>query len=246
MCPVLFAVGHKVRNCTWSGRHLGSSDNARLALHWTLSLLLRLSPQDSRPLKYVRTIVVSLLTWTPWMDASPGMIHAEESCEAMLSKVSRILSVHTTGTTHEHYSDAFQSMGAPRTAEQHGTLVSERVMTKVCERLRIAVHTQISPPNIQWKAGPRVHILQTDVPRYVLDCGFTPLLAPMSRRHLSTLYRQTLRTLIGGRSGAHNAHVANLCGTRTSSEIAAVEADLLAIVDELEEPRRPKRRRLRQ
>ena len=56
---------------------------------WTLSVLIRLRGTGVGHIRYVRTIMAALLSWYAWHDASPGVLHCEESCEAMLSKVTR-------------------------------------------------------------------------------------------------------------------------------------------------------------
>ena len=45
-------------------------------------------------IEYVRTLCVALGTWQPWMDKLPAAAFAEESCEAMLSRMGHRCQVH--------------------------------------------------------------------------------------------------------------------------------------------------------
>ena len=77
LCPAIFFIGHRVRTCTWGAHTLGSAAYAKESLMTCLNVMLRLTPPGGTCLRYVRTVCVALLTWTPWHTTSPGIIHAE-------------------------------------------------------------------------------------------------------------------------------------------------------------------------
>jgi hypothetical protein len=100
--PAVFRAGYLVRCCTWEGRASGSGSKAKQVLEDIFVLLVHLLQARSRTNEYVRTIAVALITWQPFMSKMPGVCFAEESCEAMLSRMSHRCEVYR----HLHGLDA--------------------------------------------------------------------------------------------------------------------------------------------
>lgn len=201
-CPAAFVVGHRVRSCTWGHQELGSARNAKDVLEFTTALLIRLSPAGRPTLKYVRTMCTALLTWTPWHDTSPGILHAEESCEALLSKVVRNLHSQTGGTSQQYYQNVFQCVSVAQTTCIRATHVPESVLSAFRQRLSELLSTQCAPPLIRW--SPRNHrtIPVLQCPPRVIDDGPLPLLHRLSRRKYEELLLTTLRGLISGQDAS--------------------------------------------
>ena len=100
--PCLFQLGYLVRCCTWEGRSKGSGAIAKKICEDVLVLLVHLLKDNQAKNEYVRTLAISILTWQPMMSQMPGVCFAEESCEAMLSRLSHRCEVYR----HLHGLDA--------------------------------------------------------------------------------------------------------------------------------------------
>jgi hypothetical protein len=87
--PAVFHVGYLVRCCTWEGRPAGTAVMARDVLQQCTVLLDHLLGDQSGKNEYIRTLVVALATWQPWMDRLPAVCFGEESCEALLSRAQK-------------------------------------------------------------------------------------------------------------------------------------------------------------
>lgn len=85
--PLVFRIGYLVRCCTWEGRPRGSGEVAKHVLQETLVTLVHLLNDAHAKNEYVRTIAVSLMTWSPFLSSLPACCFAEESCEALLSRM---------------------------------------------------------------------------------------------------------------------------------------------------------------
>ena len=85
--PACFRVGYLVRCCTWDGRPAGTAEFAMNVLQQCCVLLVHMLDDPNAKNEYVRTIAVAILCWQKWHDAIPGVCFAEESCEALLSRV---------------------------------------------------------------------------------------------------------------------------------------------------------------
>ena len=190
-----------------------------------LTLLLRLTPIGSTKLRYTRTVSAALLCWTTWFDTSPGIIHVDESCEAMLSKVARNVRAHHTASTHTQYTDLFLSICTSRARHDMRGGVSERMLQTVRHRLRLLLTTQIVPPHVLWSgfAGQRTTARPPGV--LVNNARPAPLLEPLPRQILTNTMRHCVRTLIGGRQMtlADEALFATHFRRRTADELVDVE-----------------------
>ena len=246
LCPAIFLIGHKVRTCTWEARALGSGTIAKECLMMCLNVMLRLSPPDARPLRYVRTVCVALLTWTPWHDTSPGVIHVEESCEAMLSKVVRTLSTNPNACTHERYQQIFQSLETSKTKRVLNTRVPPSVLVNVREKLEILCGTNCVPPLVRWHANRPQRADCRVMPPMVFDDGPPPFIRRQSSATYAAVLKRCLETLIGG--GQLTADQRTLMDEafprRTHQEVADLEADVFLVQGEISvQPTRRVRRR---
>ena len=155
---------------------------------FTLNMLLRLEVTGAKCLKYVRTIATALATWSTWLDTSPGQLHVEESCEALLSKVVRTMRSHPGACTHQHYADLFTSLGVPKTKQEHCTTVPQHVLNRVRERLALLCTTQMVPPLAVWTPRTPHRVPVRSLPARVLDDGPAPLVQGLpSARYEKTL-----------------------------------------------------------
>lgn len=100
--PCLFRLGFFVRCCTWEGHARGSGAIAKKICEEVLVVLIHLLKDKQAKNEYVRTLSIALLTWQPMMTDMPGVCFAEESCEAMLSRLSHRCEVYR----HLHGLDA--------------------------------------------------------------------------------------------------------------------------------------------
>lgn len=86
--PAVFRIGYLVRSCTWEGRDRGTGERAKHILQEVLVLLVHVFCDSQAKNEYIRTIAVALLSWSPFLTSLPGVCFAEESCEALLSRMS--------------------------------------------------------------------------------------------------------------------------------------------------------------
>jgi hypothetical protein len=92
--PAVFRIGYLVRCCTWEGRARGTGEKAKQILEEVLIILMHLQQDFQAKDPYVRTIAVALLTWQNYLSGLPGVCFAEESCEALLSRMSHRCESH--------------------------------------------------------------------------------------------------------------------------------------------------------
>ena len=107
-CPAVLKLGVLVRNCTWAGRENGTSRYALESLRRSLFLLIGLlGYKKAATTKYCCTISIALLMWQPWYSKLPGCAFAEESCEALLSRMARRCRENTHYFAFEDVFDLF-------------------------------------------------------------------------------------------------------------------------------------------
>ena len=150
-----------------------------------LTLLLRLTPTGRTKLRYTCTVSAALLCWTTWFDTSPGIVHVEESCEAMLSKVARNVRAHHTASNHTQYTDLFLSIRTSKAYHDMRGGVSDRILQTMRQRIRVLLASQIVPPHVVWSgsAGQRTTARPAGV--LVNNEGAVPLLEPLPRQVLT-------------------------------------------------------------
>lgn len=129
--PAVFRVGWLVRCCTWSGREARSSGSVREVLEEVLILLVHILQDHDAKNEYVRTLSVTLLTWQPWNEQLPSCCYMEESCEALLSRMSHRCSSHRHITGFEGTFDLFMTLPPPsrKLKATRGVLKAELIRT---------------------------------------------------------------------------------------------------------------------
>ena len=100
--PLAFRLGNAVRSCTWEGRQEKSGSKARFVLEACAVTLIHLLQDVKAKNEYVRTLLCALATWQPFMEGAPACVFAEETCEALLSRLSHRCDVNR----HLHGFDA--------------------------------------------------------------------------------------------------------------------------------------------
>ena len=196
-CPAIFGVGCMVRSCNWDGRTYGSAVHARTALQWALCILLRLSPDEVHKIKYIKTICLALLMWTPWYSATPGCMHSEEGCEALLSKVTQNLRKHPTRSDHSHYFDVFIL-----TKQSRNELLSLKggLPDTVVEALRTRIEAFLDSnqllPNIQWTSDKVCTV--GDGFTHKMESGEVPFTEVLQKELLRQELKRSLKSLTSG------------------------------------------------
>lgn len=174
-CPAIFSIGAMVRQCNWEGRAYGTGTVARTVLQRCLCVLLHLSPDDSHRIKYVRTVSLALLMWTPWYQACPGAMMAEEMCEAMLSKVTHRLRKYGARSGHDHYWNVFMTTPVAKKPSDKAGGVPLKVRAAVRERLLALVRQSFAFPNVKWSPG------KTSVVAGVRQFKMSPPILPLAK-----------------------------------------------------------------
>ena len=198
-CAAAFAIGFKVRECMWNGRRLHSSSHAKDVLMWSFVVLRSLSPKNAVPLRYLRTIAVTLSTWTTWNDVSPGVLYCEEACEALLSKLNRAMVKRPAMYTHEQYTAVFLSLPIAKNAHRLNVSVPLDVQHNFRMRLHDLINLHLNPPLCPWK--PAGSVTHACTPLNHAKPGWIRPLLPdrkRARAHEATLKR-CLCTLLQGK-----------------------------------------------
>lgn len=112
--PLLFILGRLVRNLNWERHDLESSQDAydvnRICLLMLLALRGKSNPTDFQ--SYVDTLCLVVLNWKDYHKGLPGVSHAEEHLEAMLSRLNSRLSEDLTANNLETYCQHFINLGS--------------------------------------------------------------------------------------------------------------------------------------
>ena len=114
--PVALRLGYLARECTWEGRVPNSSKTARMLLEEVLLVLVHVLDDAAAKTEYVRTVAIALITWLPWHSRLPAVCCMEESCEALLSRMSHRCSANRHLAGFEATFDLFQTLPPPSRA----------------------------------------------------------------------------------------------------------------------------------
>ena len=70
----------------------------------------------------------------------------EESCEAMLSKVTKAMRRHGCRTEHEHFVDVYMTTPVAKTPQAHRGGIPQKVMEAIRNRLVDLLAVNVTPP----------------------------------------------------------------------------------------------------
>ena len=93
--PLVFYLGHMVRECTWAGRDRGSGKLALNVIRASCALLLGLCGDRAQSDDYFRCGSLILMLWREWYSDLMAVCHCEEVCERMLGRFKERLLSHT-------------------------------------------------------------------------------------------------------------------------------------------------------
>lgn len=225
--PAIFTIGNAVRNCHWAGGAPKTSSEAERALKRSLVLLLQMCAGHEHHTDYIRTISVALLHWTKWHSETPGQMHSEEICEAMLARLSSVCRTHPNHHTLEKTQQLFQSLEPTRFAQKIAGIMPRHTMLLLKLRLKkFMVETgQVIRPKILW--GPKKTIVSEDMERGLYDYPKS-LHTELDKPLLKDLLLRFMRCVVGGRrpSAEVEAFVIANCPQRTDAEVAAFRRSL--------------------
>ena len=197
--PALFRIGWLVRCCTWEGREANSSAGCRHILEEIMVLLMHLLGDSGAKNEYVRTISVTLLTWQPWNNKLPAVVFMEESCEALLSRMSHRCSSHRHLRGFEATFDLYATLPPPkRGLKASRGMLREGLVQEFVQRLRWLIQSDGSLPYAATVGANTMHslffkIFPVDVlPRKVLPrSGEAALFEEALRKALMCLTGKT-------------------------------------------------------
>ena len=168
--------------------------HTKKAMQWSLSVLMQLSPNDTHRTKYIRTLSLALCLWTPWSDITQGCIHVEESCEAMLSTVTRGMRAHGCRTGHEHYLEVYLTTPVAKTDMRRRSGIPKKVLDRMGQRLTDLESVNMCPPEVMWSSGKTT--TANSYMNKIVDRTTVPIISQLGRREVETELHCTLYTLV--------------------------------------------------
>ena len=244
--PAVFRLGYLVRTCTWDGRASGSAVKAREVMEQSLLLLTSLLPDTACKNEYVRTLCVALATWMPWMDTLPAVCFVEESCEALISRLSHRCDVYRTLQSFDDTFNLYLTLPQPSRQQKRtrGHLRAElvRVFSSRIRRLVFGGATLVFAPAVS--AGKLHSTFTSEFPAHL---GLPEPLpqAPAVEPVLNVL-RRAIMVLVrtGNVSPAMQQHLDDHVPRKRPSTMNAYEQALRGLLDKVPSaaPRRQPRK----
>ena len=108
--PSCFVIGWLVRSCYWEHRTAWTGSYAKRVLEYCVCVLKNLFAGQERRSEYLRSLTVALCTWTCWHDSLPACMHVEECNEALLSRLSHVLTRISSAATASEINDVFLTL----------------------------------------------------------------------------------------------------------------------------------------
>ena len=108
--------------------------------------------------EYIRTLALALVYWCPWMDNLAACAFVEESCEALLSRMSHRCEVHRQLVGLESTIDLYLTI--PETSTELKTsrgAVRKGLVLLFTERLRRVLYSDGSMPFVEAPKGKSMH-----------------------------------------------------------------------------------------
>jgi hypothetical protein len=155
------------------------------------------------------------------MDTSPACIHVEESCEALLSKVTEAMRKHCGHGTHQHYSDVFNSIRPSRGVSTMRPSVSQVVIDAIRRRLLDVVGgTAVVVPRLRWISDKVAFVQQSTATCH--DAPHHPMLRKLGHDVVEIELRRCLRGLVqaGKVTPPFVQALLTVCGPRRDDALA--------------------------
>ena len=213
---------------------------------WSFVVLRALSQKNTVSMRYLRTIAVTLCTWTTWNDVSPGVLHCEEACEALLSKLNRAMTNRPAMYTHEQYTDVFLALPTAKNVPHHRVGVSAEVQHRFRSRLHDLINLHLNPPLCRWKSAG-THTVACTPLNHARAGWIRPLRPDRSKSHgHEAVLKRSLTTLLQGKPPAPDRQTvfAQHFPTRSQREYEDECARIDNALKSMTPNRSPKRRRL--
>jgi hypothetical protein len=194
--PAVFRVGYHVRCCTWDGRGSGTGATARQVMEDVFVLLCHLLQHRAGKNEYVRTLAVALITWQSFMNRVPGVCFAEESCEALLSRMSHRCEVYRHLHGFEATLNLFLTLPMP-SREPKGTRgnLKRGLISLFASRIRKIVFSDGDLPYAPVVGARQMHsVFESMFPENVRFAS--PLPKVGAEQQLCAALRHSMKTLL--------------------------------------------------
>lgn len=230
--PCLFLIGELVRECNWCGRDDGTSIHAYDASAYGLLLLLCHTLGHEDTVEYIRCIMVSLLTWTPWHGTLQGAFFSEEYGEAMLSRLAAMVYRYRNATTVDDIMDLFLCVRPADVGARDLTAsrIPKDYVARVAQQLSIVINTagRNNVPFVRWT--PKVLMIEPELDwdeSYMFPCTFKDL-GIRIETVLNDLALNTINTLVTAtsRDAATEARMASVFEAESAYGVESKQRDL--------------------